>query len=406
MKHQFGALLTATVVLAAASQSAAQGPTTHPSGATKRPSDKALDGRLKHIKLDVPGRVVVIAAEVCRRTGPLEFLLCKGATKSHESILKTHALPSTVHAALLSLGLTAGKPARWTATGEGDQARFMPPQGAAVSVTVRWRDADGKAHQANAADWLVGSGTRQPPRADRWIFVGSQILPDGRYWADIEGELISVANFASSVIDVPFESTDKNALLEFVANEQRIPPVGTGVEVVIAPLPGAAKAPDARALLEVDCFGRYVLDGQPMPPERLSDWARRYIARHAKGQVVVRVDARALAFDVAQARQALADGGVRDIEVVHLPPAGSVLPRTTQQARRSLDWWARRFAMADELISDPGQDARAALEQIRLQLRRLEAMGELWADYASQLQAQLRAYEASTQPAGPETNGQ
>jgi len=387
------------VVLIAASQSVAQapGPTTQP---TTQPA------ALKGLKLDVPARQVIISAEVCRQAGPLEFLVCKGGTKSHESILKTDALPSTVHAALLSLGLTAGKPARWTAGGEGAEPRFMPPQGAAVSITMRWKDAAGKVCQANAADWLAGAGTRETPRVDRWIFVGSQILPDGRYWADIEGELISVANFASSVLDVPFESTDKNALLEFVANDKQVPPVGTPVEVVIAPLPGAPQAADARALLEVDCFGRYVLDGQPIQPEQLSDWARRYIARHARGQVVVRVDARALAFDIAQARQALAAGGVQDIEVRHLPPAGELLPRTTRQARRSLDWWAKRFANAEELISDPGQDARAALEQIRLQLRRLEAAGELWADYAGQLRAQLRAYEASTQPAQPETNGQ
>ena len=90
----------------------------------------------KHLQLDLKERRVMVDAEVCKRTGPLEFLICRTGTKEHESILRTNALPSHIHASFLALGLSPGMPARWS--GQGDSATFLPPQGAGVKITLSW----------------------------------------------------------------------------------------------------------------------------------------------------------------------------------------------------------------------------------------------------------------------------
>jgi len=366
-------------------------------GATTRPLE------LKDVRVDFTKRQVIIEAEVCLREGPLELLLCKWSTKEHESILRTRALPSHVHFALLALGLTPGKPARWLPGAEGTEGRLLPPRGAGLKISLRWTGQDGAPRSAEAGDWLkpVAADRVKPPST--WVFVGSDILPGNRYWADGEGDLICVANFASAVIDVPFESSDKSALLEFAANTQAIPPAGTKVEVVIDVLPGAQDAEHARVILEIDRFGQCRAAGRPIPPDRLSDWAQEYLQRHSQGQVVLRADARSLAADVERVREQLLFGGLRDVIEERLPLRGELLPRTEEQKQASLKQWAQSFADAQNLLSDPAEDAQSVLRQIRYQIHELEQMTKLWQDYAASLREMLTKYRASTQPASAES---
>ena len=378
---------------------AATRPASVPSSAASTQGAKGV-AALPNMQIDFANRQVVISSEVCLRSGGLEFLLCRGNDKAHESILRTAALPSHVHAALLALGLTPGVPARWSAPGEGREPKFLPPEGPQLAISFRWKDKEGKDRQADAMSWLSPMGQRGATMPKVFIFVGSVLLPNNEYLADGDGQIVSLSNFPAAVIDVPFESSSKNELLEFECRTDGIPPLGTPVDVIVSPLPGAEKAQRARVILDIDRFGRLRIDGKPIAPEELADWARGYLADHDKGMVVIHADGRALVFDVERAREELRTGGVRDIDERRFPPEGEPLPRTPEQARQAIQWWAQQFAGAKDLIIDPSQSAQAVLDQIGRQLRELEATKELWSSYAGDLRKMTEQYKASTQPAG------
>jgi biopolymer transport protein ExbD len=367
------------------------------SGPSTRPGGKTVNVGL--VRVDLAKRQMSFDAEVCLRQGALEFLVVGWQTKTHESILQTRARASHLHAGLLMLGLVPGKPARWAGPGEG--MRFLPPAGAGLKMRFNWKDAEGKSRGADAADWLAGEEDREIERPEQWIFIGSDVLPDGRYWAELDGEMVSITNFASAVIDVPFRSSSVNDERGFSAKTDAIPPTGTKVEVVLTPVAGAEKAPDARQTVEIDRFGQRQVDGQALTEDQLEKWAGNYVTAHERGMVVIRADGMARVWDVAATQSVLRLGGVREFDIQRVPPPHDLLPRSTGQARAAIAQWKDKFINYRELLEDPGLGAERTLAQIDAELRQIEAQKELMKDYAAQLKRALATYKAATQPAGP-----
>lgn len=358
--------------------------------------------RVSPIALDLKKRTVSFSAEVCQREVMLEFMICRTGTKEHESILRSDVIPSHIHAGLLAMGLTRGKPARWS-TGRDGVSRFGPPQGPELDITVEWTDKDGKKQNANAGDWLKGVGKKKLPGPKTWIFVGSDMQSDNTYAADVNGEIVSVSNFSSSLIDVPFESTSKggegNVQAEYQANAKAIPPIGTKVKVTIAPRKGAEKSAHARILVEIDRFGRIKIDGVAIPPGNLRKWVEKFVAVHADTLAVIRADARTIVYDIAEAREELSFGGITETEQQHVRPEIVIPPRTPEQAQAELKRWAKDFARAERLLVDPAKQARKVLKDIDRELARAERMTALWEDYAAALRKALADHQAATKPA-------
>ena len=369
---------------------------------TTRPSSRHA-GRIlkfKQMRVDLDRREIVFDAKVCLRKGALELLVCKAGTKEHESILHTDAAAAHLHAALLALGLTPGIPAEWS---PGRQPKLTPPRGPALKLTLRWKDKNGKARQADPSAWLAPVDTTVKAALPKtWVFVGSDVLGSGRYWADVDGDVISLANFASAVIDVPFESSSSNAILSFKANTAAIPPLKTPVEIVVAPLPGAANATHARATLYLDRTGAMHLGPRVLKLNQLAKWVRQYVARHAKGRIVVRAVAEAIAHDIAMAKREIEMAGVADIRVEHLMSRQVPLPRTSLQLTEALREWKNKFPAAQELLVDPAEEAAETLQQVEAEMLRLKQRRILLARYAQELSAALERYRASTRPAGPD----
>jgi len=358
----------ALIAVACVAQQIGNGPATRPAGVLSLP----------HLTVDVAEGRIVVPAKVCLRRDLLELLLCHVNTKEHETILHTLARPSDLHAALLAIGLTPGKPARWTQV-EDEPGRIIPPRGPSLTVRLRWTDAEGRLQEADASQWLspVGPEKTDPPEA--WVFVGSDLLGDDSYWADSSGEMVSVSNFPSSVIDVPFPSNEKGPLL-FAANTDVIPPVGTDVEVIIAAGPEAAAADHARGWVFVDRFGRVRIGDRVVSLAEAEAWAQDFIVQHAQGQVVVRADPRAMGYHVQEASDAMRIGGVWDIletrSYVHDP----VLPRTAERAEAELD--ALRATLAEGgIFGDPRGHARATLNRIDKEIEELKRLEALWREY-------------------------
>jgi hypothetical protein len=357
------------------------------------------------VTVDRKAGTIRFPAKTVRTEYELEFLVCKAGTKEYESILSTQAGPRQIHAGLLMLGLTPGKPAQRIGT------EYLPPRGAGLSIELTWKDKAGKAHTANPADWLkmrnVETDKEEKPDPQRWIFLGSEVLPSGRYWAEVDGGIIAVANLPSAVIDVPFTSPQALDARYFEPDRKAIPPLGTEVEVTLRPEKGAQKAPHARVLCEIDRFGRVRIDGRPIPllKNALRDWALKYTSEHAKGMVVIRSAGRAMSALSPLVQTELKIGGVFEFEHQTAPLTGPLLPRTLEQIQHLMDDWEKRFSDPENELTDPGQDAKATLAEIRRRQAELQAQKDLLDQYARQLNKSYEAFQQEQQANDQEEAG-
>src|SRR4051794_16484744 len=151
---------------------------------------------------DPSAKQLVIKARVVLRQGPLEHLMCLKGTKEHEAILATEAQPRQIHAGLLLTGAEPGHPVRFL-------PKFEPPTGTPLAIELQW-ESGGKTGLADARRWLKDEKTRKPLAQD-WVFAGSELFVDPvtkkTIYAADEGDLITVANFGSAILDLPFASS-------------------------------------------------------------------------------------------------------------------------------------------------------------------------------------------------------
>lgn len=365
---------------------------TAPSGPATLGHPPAAPIELDHMTIDPAGRRIVIQAEVCLRQGLLELLLCGWGSKEHESILHTQVQPSALHAGLLALGLAPGKPAGMFQF-EDQAPLVMPPRGQALSVTLRWTDANGQAAEAPAGRWLSAVGDGQAGVPGEWIFVGSDLLGNNAYWADSSGELISVSNFPSAVLDVPFESSADNRLLMFTANTDAIPPEGTPVEVVLTVTDDTS--PHARAWVWVDRRGQVRVGQTAMTMDELTGWGEGFGTKYPQCQVVIRADPRAMGQQIQDAHDAVRMSGIWNILETRAVAEDPILPRTDAQAAIQLAELRRDLAEGETVLGDPLETAQYRLDQVADELEELARLEALWQDYARQIRESMGQAPAS-----------
>lgn len=257
------------------------------------------------VLLDAGGKRLVLKGEVVMREGLLEMLVCLAQSKEHESVLAVKTKAQTVHAGLLALGLEAGTPVKFTPEFQPPQGtrieifftwkdadgklHRVPAQSWVRNATRRYfiekleqlpagvelpkdknlkydekhqemlwygsmtndeRDeflalSKEKPYQAVIRKFYEASQMREM-KAD-FIFAGSSFYTDEKtgekYYQAEAGDLICVANFSSSVIDVNAESSATNDGLMFEAWTERIPPIGTEVQIELLPVMKKPAAP-------------------------------------------------------------------------------------------------------------------------------------------------------------------
>ena len=97
------------------------------------------------------------------------------------------------------------------------------------------------------SSWVKDDKTGKP-LAEHWVFAGSDLFMDPitkkTIYAADEGDLITVANFGSSILDLPFASSASDAERSFSANTEQVPPLGTEVFMVLGP---AERSPRPRS---------------------------------------------------------------------------------------------------------------------------------------------------------------
>jgi hypothetical protein len=192
----------------------------------------------KNVVLEIPAKAgeprrVRVAAEVCFREGALELLLCRKNTKEHEAILSADVDARDIHKALLAAGAKAGSPVKF-------QPKYEPAKGSKILVSIEYAK-DGKMVTVPARQWVRDMKTKKELGID-WVFGGSQFFPDPEdkakppLYAANGGDVICVANFDSAMLDLPIQSTQLDAELQFEAFTDRTPPLGTKVTVILEPV--------------------------------------------------------------------------------------------------------------------------------------------------------------------------
>jgi hypothetical protein len=193
----------------------------------------------KGIFLEVQGdqRRVVVQSVVCLREGQLEGLLTIKQKKEHEYILATEASAAEIHRALLVARAVNGHPVQF-------QPRYVPASGSVIKVSLRYQK-DGRPVSEPAQRWICDARGKKDLDRD-WVFGGSQFVPDPDdvmkqlYLAD-QGDVICVCNMDSAMLDLPVPSPKRLEDRVWEAHTDRIPAIGTNVEVVFEPVPEKKK---------------------------------------------------------------------------------------------------------------------------------------------------------------------
>lgn len=184
--------------------------------------------------LDRKGKRVVMAGRIAVGRGPLEMFACLVQTKEHESIVAVNTKAMNVHASLVALGIDPGHP-----------VQFFPEErsaaGPEIEVMMHWTDAGGRRRSARAQEWVRNTRTGKELQHE-WVFGGSGFdeFNGVEFYLAEQGDLICVSNFPTAMMDLPIKSSEANEALLFEAWEQRIPPRGTAVAIVLR----AKKKPD------------------------------------------------------------------------------------------------------------------------------------------------------------------
>lgn len=172
-------------------------------------------------------QVVIADGYIAQQAAQLEMFACPAGTKEHESIVAVFSRSQLVHAGLLAIGAKPGSPATFEP--------FQPAKGATIRIYALWYDKQGQRQATIAQKWVRNSRTKENLKSD-WVFAGSRQYKDEysnevQYMAD-SGELVCVANFGTSTLDLVVESEQANANLVFDAFTERIPKRNTPVRLV------------------------------------------------------------------------------------------------------------------------------------------------------------------------------
>jgi hypothetical protein len=152
-------------------------------------------------------QAVVVDGFIAQRQAPLEMFACPAGTKEHESVVSIFAKSRFVHAGLLAVGGKPGSPAKFEP--------FRPANGTTVRIYALWFKEN------LTSDWVFGGSGEYVDEATK----------ERHYMAD-SGELVCVANFGTSTLDIVVRSDQGNDILSFDTYTERIPKRNTPVRLV------------------------------------------------------------------------------------------------------------------------------------------------------------------------------
>jgi hypothetical protein len=189
------------------------------------------------IEVDRIAGEVRVSGQAALDEGWLEQAVCLAGTREHESLVVIDSPPRLVHAALLMLGLEAGRPGSWRLEEDGETIRREPPTGSPIELHVRFTRADGVETTVPLSSW-VETARGGSVDAHPWRFAGSRLdaRRDGgeSYAADFSGSVVGLVTFGDEVIAYQEVRSDQVEIEEagFLVRRGAPPPPGTPVTLI------------------------------------------------------------------------------------------------------------------------------------------------------------------------------
>jgi len=208
-------------------------------------------GKNVFFEVEVKQRRVIVTSQVCLREGQLEGLLCRKNTKEHEYILAADVDARLIHTALIAAGGKPGSPTRWVREKDKDEIKVIPPTGSRIKVTLQYQK-DGKTIAVNARDWIRDIKDKKKTLDVDWVFAGSKFVPDEKdkdqppYYLANQGDVICVCNMPDAMLDLPIESPKTLEARIFVAATEKIPALGTLVDIIFEVVPDTKEKGDEK----------------------------------------------------------------------------------------------------------------------------------------------------------------
>jgi hypothetical protein len=191
------------------------------------------------VAVDKEKKAVTIACKIAPRKLPnltevypievIATLPSPAGKKAHETVVTVTANPSEVHAALVGLGLTPGKPAL------GEETAATGPE---VKVSLEFPGPDGKPKVVPIEKTLVDRKTGKPLPTLKWIFTGSVVKDapgktEKVYAADSTGTLIALFPVTDETVIQTNLTMKEEPLLKLETNAKVLPAEGMPARLLI-----------------------------------------------------------------------------------------------------------------------------------------------------------------------------
>lgn len=189
------------------------------------------------VTLDKRTREIRFPAEVNMTEGLLEFIIVQTKGKVHESLLATDISPTHLNLAFMLLRYKAS-PELYPIfeelgvnSGKFPEVDAATRAGARITIEVEW-EQDGKKRRLPVNDLVQHAVKAQAIPAGPWVYGGSAVH-DGKYSAEVTGDIAAIFLSASAMINYPGEGNNDDTI--WIPFPKRVPELGTKVTVIIAP---------------------------------------------------------------------------------------------------------------------------------------------------------------------------
>lgn len=209
---------------------------------TAKPTVDKIDERryrIGKVEFDSSTREIRIPATVNMTTGLIEFLIVNENGKIHEALFTTDVTPSDINLAITLLRYKPSPELYALPNETGGLSGNFPkvPEdiraAARVSIDVEWTK-DGKPERIGVNEWIQHATTSAAMPSSHWVYGGSQI-EEGRFVAESTGDIAAI--FISNAAMINYPGKDNGDDTVWLAFENRVPPEGTNLTLIIAPYP-------------------------------------------------------------------------------------------------------------------------------------------------------------------------
>lgn len=207
-----------------------------------KPTVEKIEGnryRIGKIEFDSDKREIRIPAKVNMAAGLIEFLIVHEKGKIHESLFTTDSSPSEINLAFTLLRYKPSPELYALPNETGGLSGNFPvvPKdiriAARMCIDVEWTH-EGKTERIAANEWVQHASTSAAMSSTHWVYGGSQTT-NGCFSAENTGDIAAIFLSNSAMINYPGNDNGDDTV--WLAFENRVPPKGTNLTLIIAPYP-------------------------------------------------------------------------------------------------------------------------------------------------------------------------